>query len=107
MDILINEILDSLKIELEVTEPNDVLKLRIKIKNALEEVIDAMHYPDYYEESKILKDVKRKRSVIRNIARYDYCIDGAEGQNSHSENGIQRTWVDRDKLFAFTPFAKI
>jgi hypothetical protein len=56
----------------------------------------------------IAADLENYYSVIRSVALYDYNQRGAEGQVSHDENSIGRTWVDRDKLFnGVVAFVKI
>ena len=47
----------------------------------------------------IEEDLDRYYSNIRAIALYDYNQIGVEGQQSHNEGGVSRTWVDRKSLF--------
>lgn len=70
-----------------------------KVKNAIREVQEARKYPSYYTEEQIASDLYRFYSKIRNIALYDYNSIGGEWEQSHSENGVSRSFVDRDKLF--------
>lgn len=97
MEVLLNEILEDLKIELELTEETDVALLAAKIKSAAREVYILRNYPDDFSEEQILKDMKKRYFNIRNLALYDYSQIGAEGQASHSENGTSRTWKDRNE----------
>ena len=66
---------------------------------------------DFYGQEKIVgknspvrkmieNDLVRFESNIRNIALYDYNLIGVEGQTSSSENGENRSYVDRNKLFS-------
>lgn len=71
-----------------------------KIKSAYREVKRARNYPDTYSDEKIEKDMESYFSNIKNIALYDYNMIGAEGEATHSENGVSRTYVDRKSLFA-------
>lgn len=71
-----------------------------KIKSAYREVKRARNYPDTYSDEKIEKDMESYFSNIKNIALYDYNMIGAEGEATHSENGVSRTYIDRKSLFA-------
>ena len=95
------EILEDLVAELSETEPNFKQSLIIpKIKGAIREVKKARKYPKYYTENMIAEDLQDYYSNIINIARYDYNLIGNEGQQSGSENGTNRSYVDRNSLFS-------
>lgn len=95
-----NEIVADLTVELK-NDPNfDAGILVIKVKNAIKDVRQRRNYgATSYKEEQIASDLENYYSVIRNIALYDYNQMGAEGQSSHDENSVSRTWIDRDKLF--------
>lgn len=78
----------------------DSLAMEDKIKGAFEEVKEARKYPGYYTESQIEKDLGKYYSTIKNVALYDYNQIGAEFQESHSENSVSRSWIEREKLFS-------
>lgn len=108
MDTLIKEIVDDLKLELNSTVDFDEGVLISKVKNAVREVRDARNYPESYTELMIARDIARYHSVIYKLALYDYNMIGAEYETSHSENNIDRTWVDRKKMLSgVVPFASI
>lgn len=107
MDRLAEEIANELTIELGIVKDSDKKILLSKVKNVMNEIADSMNYPEFYEEKHIVRDLRKKRSVIHNVALYDYNQIGAEGETSHSESGIARSYVDRAKLFTFVPFSKI
>lgn len=93
------ELLADLTSELE-SEPNfDSTKLLQKVVGAIREVKRARKYPSYYTETQIRLDLYGFYSNIRNIALYDYNTIGAEFEQSHSENSVNRSWTDRNKLF--------
>lgn len=93
------ELLADLTSELE-SEPNfDPTKLLQKVVGAIREVKRARKYPSYYTETQIRLDLYGFYSNIRNIALYDYNTIGAEFEQSHSENSVNRSWTDRNKLF--------
>lgn len=96
-----NDLLEDLTAELSITDTEFNQALIIpKIKNAIREVKRARNYPKHYTESAIVEDLENYYSNIRNIALYDFNMIGAEGQTSMGENGISRSFVDRDKLFS-------
>lgn len=102
-----NKIMESLSHELSGDAGFNSSILEEKVSNVIQEVIDTRRYPAYYSERQIEEDLSRFQSKIRNIALYDYNTSGAEFQNSHSENGISRTFMSREKLFGgIIPIAK-
>ena len=95
-----NEIMEDLKAELSLDPTFNETLLLPKVKNALREVKRARKYPSYYTEEQIQSDMYDYFSNIWNIALYDYNQIGAEYEESHSENSVSRSFVERDKLFA-------
>lgn len=93
------ELLADLTSELEAEPTFSSTKLLQKVVGAIREVKRARKYPPYYTDEQIADDLYGFYSNIRNIALYDYNKIGAEGEESHSENGVSRTYKDRDKLF--------
>jgi len=94
------ELMADLISELEDDEDFSEKKLSLKLKNAIREVKSARHYPRHYTDEMIASDLEQYYSIIRDVALYDYNMIGAEGEATHSENGISRTYVDRNKLFS-------
>lgn len=99
MESLIEEILKDLKTELGLTDPSDVAILTSKVKNAYREVKRSRNYQSSHTQEFIDKDMKNFYSNIRELALYDFNQVGAEGQVSHSENGMNRAWKDRKECF--------
>lgn len=98
---MVDEIIEDLQIELTITDENFNLDLlQLKVKSAYQDVKQVRNYPDYYTEEMIDSDMRKFYSNIVNIARHDYYKVGADYENSHSENGVSRSYQDRDKLFA-------
>lgn len=65
-------------------------------------------YPESYTEEKIAADIKKFQSVVVNLVVYDRSQAGENFMASYSENGVSRTWRDRDDLFVGVfPFAKV
>lgn len=65
-------------------------------------------YPESYTEEKIAADIEKFQSVVVNLVVYDRSQAGENFMASYSENGVSRTWRDREDLFVGVfPFAKI
>ena len=78
------------------------------IKQATEDVKNRRNYPDSYTDEMITEDLKKFEGVIVNLAVYDHSQAGENFMASYGENGVSRTWKDRDSLFAGVfPFAKV
>lgn len=103
------ELLEDLTTELKKDPDFDADILATKVKNAIRDVIERRNYDaSGYNDESVAKDIERFYSVIRRVALYDYNQIGAEGQQSHNENSISRSWIDRNSLFAgVIPFVKI
>lgn len=94
------EIIDDLTTELCEEETFNQAVLATKVKLAINELISKRNYSaTTWDEKQIIADIYDYYSVIANVARYDYNQIGAEGEKTHSENGISRTYVERDSLF--------
>ena len=106
---LIEEVYNSLKAELEITDGerfNPTL-LHSKVDNAYREVKTARRYPVSYTEAYIDRDMENYYIQIRNVALYDYNQIGAEGQTQFSEDGASIHYVEREKCFSgVLPIAK-
>lgn len=94
------ELIADLTIELQKEPTFDSSVLAQKVVNAIREVKKERKYPSYYSSEQIDKDLYEFYSNIRSIALYDYNKMGADGEQSHSENGISRSYVDRKSLFS-------
>lgn len=78
------------------------------IKQATDEVISRRHYPKEYTQNQISDDLKQYTNVIINVAVYDRSQAGESYMASYSENGVSRTWIDRNKILAdVIPFVKL
>lgn len=98
---MIEEIVEDLKTELQITEGshfNESL-LRSKVKSAYRDVKAARKYPSSYAEAMIDRDMENFYSQVRSIALFDYTQIGSEGQTQYSQDGVSIHYVDRDKLF--------
>ena len=78
------------------------------IKQATEDVKAKRNYPDSYTEETTTDDLKQFEGVIVNLVVYDHSQAGEEFMASFGENGVSRTWKDRDSLFVGVfPFVKM
>lgn len=94
------EIIAELTVELSGQPTFNEKILSLKVKNAIREVKMKRNYQvTSYDDEQIEKDLYNYYSVIKNVALYDFAQLGAPFENSHNENSISRTWVNRDELF--------
>ena len=77
------------------------------IKQARNEVVSKRNYPKSYTDEKIFEDLKQFEDVIVNLSVYDHSQAGEAYMASYSENGVSRSWKDRESLFVGVfPFVK-
>jgi hypothetical protein len=77
------------------------------VNDVISECVSLRNFPSSYTEDSINEWLVKNKSRIKKIVEYDYAIDGANGQSSHSESGVTRNYVKRDSLFSWIiPFAK-
>ena len=96
---LVTEIVTDLTSELSGEESFNSAVLTNKVKLAVREIIAKRNYRvTSWSDEKILDDLYNYYATISNVARYDYNQFGAEGESSHTENGVSRTYVTRDSL---------
>ena len=104
----LNSILQSLEITLGVTEASDIAILTEILNNAVYEIKKARRYPLNMSQADIDADMENYISNVKHLASYDYSRIGAEGEDSHTENGISRKYIERGKLWSgVVPFAKV
>lgn len=103
-------IVSDLTAEMSAEDSFNAGLLETKVKLAILDVMARRQYENTaYNEAQILNELSTKYYVtICNLARFDYNQAGAEGQTSHSENGIGREWLDRSKMLSqINPFVKV
>ena len=83
--------------------------LAVKVKAVVKELLNIRNYEHSgMTDGEIETDINRYYTQCMNVARYDYNQIGAEGEQSHNENGISRQYIDRGKLWSgVVPFAKV
>lgn len=96
----------SSKVVFDHLEENPLLEQLISQAKA--DIVAKRMYPDSYTDEKIAEDLKRFESVIVNVVVYDHSQTGEDFMANYSENGVSRTWRDRESLFVGVfPFAKV
>lgn len=95
-----SNIITDLTAELSGDATFDANILAVKVKLAVKDVIARRCYENStLSDTQIANDLEKYYSTIANVARYDYNQIGIEGEVNHSENGIARTYLDRNSLF--------
>lgn len=97
---------ESPKVVFDHLEENPLLEQLIS--QAEDDIRAKRMYPESYTEEKITADMKKFQSVVVNLVVYDRSQAGENFMSSYSENGVSRTWIDREDLFVGVfPFAKV
>lgn len=97
---------ESSKVVFDHFEENPLLEQLISQAEA--DIRAKRMYPESYTEEKIAADIKKFQSVVVNLVVYDRSQAGENFMASYSENGVSRTWRDREELFVGVfPFAKV
>lgn len=101
------DLLDKLKIYLKINNNDEDNLLSLLLETAGNKLLERL-YP--YDSSKTVVPVRYQTKQIE-IALFLYNKQGAEGQTSHSENGINRTYENADipesLLQGITPFVGV
>lgn len=78
------------------------------IEQAKKEIAIKRMYPETYTEKDILSDLERFENNIVDLAVYDRSQAGEAYMASYSENGVSRSWKNREDLFfGVYPFVKV
>lgn len=94
----VNEILNSLKKTLEVTEADEEAILTEILNDVISEVKLRRRYPVNMTEEQIDADLQKYIWVIKKVAGGRYDKLGASSEDGHSENGVNRTFTEEAKL---------
>ena len=93
---IVAELMAKLKDEPDLTE--DIC--RAEVKNVVRELKMKRNYAaTSMSDEDISQDMENYYSVVRNVAEARCVKMGAEGEQSHSENGISRYYVNEDDLW--------
>ena len=70
------------------------------IEQSRQEIISLRNYPGSYTQEQIDNDLSKYESVIVNLTVYDHSKAGENYMASMNEGGVNRTWKNRNELFA-------
>lgn len=77
----------------------------------IEHVSQNCHFPSHFEEKNIVSDLSKGKNNLAMACVEVYAKAGAEGQNSHSENGISRgydgSWISSKFYGAFPNYVSV
>lgn len=77
----------------------------------IEYVTNECHFPKHFTERDIVYGLEKGKSSLAMACVDIYAKSGAEGQNSHSENGISRSyqssWITFDLISNFPNYVTI
>lgn len=92
---------DALALELSGDPTYNASVVASKVSAVVRELVQRRRYISAgMSEEAIAKDIEMYYPQVLNVARYDFNTIGAEGQERHTENGIDRTFLERGKLWA-------
>lgn len=104
------DVLERVNIYLEDVETSSGL-LSMLVDLTIEEFKRVRNYPSSYTEEQIVNDMKKHLNTIAIAVVEVFNKQGAEGQTSHGENGISRTYENAfisNSLFRnVVPFANL
>lgn len=110
MEELLKELQTDMEAELvsELQNDSDKALLSSKIKGAYLAVKRNRNYQKHHTEEFIDSDMSSMYDIIKELAMYDWNHVGAEGETSHNENGINRTWNPRMNILGgIIPFVTV
>lgn len=111
MTELTNYVSEKARLYLEETGEN-IQKFPLSIVDfVIEYVANACHFPKHFTERNIVYDLERGKNALAMACVDIYAKTGAEGQSSHSENGISRSyqssWITFDLISHFPNYVTI
>lgn len=77
----------------------------------IEHISQNCNFPSYFAEKKIVSDLSKGKNTLAMACVDVYAKAGAEGQKSHSENGVSRSyessWISPSIYSAFPNYVTI
>lgn len=70
------------------------------IEQSRQEIMSLRNYPSNYTQEQIDDDLAKYENVIVNLTVYDHSQAGENYMASMNEGGVNRTWKNRNELFA-------
>lgn len=94
-------ITDALALEMSKDPTYDADVVASKVSAVVRELMQRRRYnKSGMSNFAIEADLENYYTQALNVARYDFNTIGAEGEDRHTENGIDRTFTERGKLWA-------
>lgn len=94
----------------ETGETIDAFPLSI-VDFVIEHISQNCHFPSHFEEKNIVSDLSKGKNTLAMACVEIYGKVGGEGQRSHSENGVSRTydssWISPSIYTAFPNYVTI
>lgn len=84
-------------------DPKTLVHLNSLVESATEDVRRARWYPKTWTDDEVKADLESYEGTIVDLAFYDYVTEGGEYEESHSENSVSRTFIDRKSLLNGVP----
>lgn len=91
------------------SNPDLEVQLQVLIDNAKKEIKDYRRYPSYWTAEEIDADIEENYShIVVQLVLFDNFLEGAEFETSHSENGVNRSFIKREEILGkIIPFCNI
>lgn len=94
-------IFDALTLEMSGDPTYNADVVESKVSAVVKELIQRRRYKKSgMADWAIEEDLEDYYTQALNVARYDFNTIGAEGEDRHTENGIDRTFTERGKMWA-------
>ena len=96
-----NSITQALALEMSSDPTYDASVVASKVSAVVKELIQRRRYNvTRMSDTAIQADLENYFAQALNVSRYDYNTIGAEGEDRHTENGIDRTFTERNKMWS-------
>lgn len=96
-----NSIVAAITLEMQNEPTFDQDIVESKVSAVVKELIQRRRYnKSSMSDAAILADLDNYYPQALNVSRYDFNTIGAEGEERHTENGVDRTFSERGKLWA-------
>ena len=100
----------ALEYVVETGETLDAFPLSI-VDFVIEHISNNCHFPSHFTDKNIVSDLSKGKNTLAMACVEVYAKAGAEGQKSHNENGISRTydssWISPRFYSAFPNYVSI
>lgn len=100
---------DALALELSNDPTYEADVVASKVSAVVKELIQKRRYKKSgMTDWAIEEDLENYYTQALNVARYDFNTIGAEGEDRHTENGVDRTFTERSKMWSgVVPVARV